>query len=148
MSVTAPKGFRAAGVSAGLLAGYTCEDLPRRVFAETDGGVEVLNFVETVFRGHAEQVLLRDFSQTAGKLPRLFFQKPAADGGGFFALVDIDPVADFAARARGLYEREPVAEVTALDAHGLPVAVVKEAGPRRPGGVAEQFEAPALGVVE
>src|SRR5208282_6532754 len=38
-----------------------------------------------------------------------FFEQAAADVGGLYALMEIDPLANLAARARGVNEREPIA---------------------------------------
>ena len=42
-------------------------------------------------------------------MARFFFEQAAADVRGFIAFVQIDPLANFAAGARGVHERKPVA---------------------------------------
>src|ERR1041385_6588282 len=85
-----------------------CEYLPRGIFSKPYRGVEILHFGETVVRCRLLQIVSIYFFQTAAKNARFFFKQPAADISGFFPLVEIDPVANFAFGVRGFYKTEPV----------------------------------------
>src|SRR5580692_1071116 len=84
------------------------ENLPRGIFAKTDGGVEILLFREAVVSEQFFPLRFGNFLEAAAELPGLLLKKLLAHVGGFFAFVQIDPLADLAARMRGLDETEPV----------------------------------------
>src|SRR5271163_421184 len=92
----------------GLAAGLR-QHLPRGPFPVTKIGVEVLDARAAVFGGHAQPLLLRNFLQADTRLPRFLLKQLAPDIGGLLTLVQMNPLADLAARARSLDEREPVA---------------------------------------
>src|SRR5579885_720316 len=85
------------------------EDLARGIFSEADGGVEVLRFREAMLGGQLEHFVLGNFLQAFAEMARFVFEEALAHFGGFFALLDVDPVTDFAFCVRGLREGEPVA---------------------------------------
>src|SRR5713226_841668 len=74
------------------------EDLAGGIFAETDGGVKILNFRKAVIGNQFEDVGFRNFLEAAAKMTRFVFEQALAHFGGFFAFLLFDPVADFAFR--------------------------------------------------
>ncbi len=96
------------GVRRGLARRFR-EHLPRRPFAVAQVGVEIVDARTAVLGGDALPIFVGNFLQADAGVARFFFEQAAADVGGLFALVEIDPLANLAARARGVNEREPVA---------------------------------------
>src|SRR5579859_2028589 len=85
------------------------QHLARRIFSETDRGEKIVDFGQAVIGRDFLQIFFGNSLQRFAKRPRFFFQQAPAHIGGFFALMEIDPVADFASRVRGLGEAEPIA---------------------------------------
>ena len=81
------------------LMGSFGEHLSGGPFAVAEVGIEVVNTTAAVIGGDALSVLAGDFLQTDAAVARFAFEEAAADGGGFLVLVEINPVADFAAAA-------------------------------------------------
>src|SRR5260370_15052239 len=56
-----------------------------------------------------QQILFCNFLEAAAEVARFLLKQPLAHLRGFFAFLQIDPMADFAARVRGLRKAEPIA---------------------------------------
>jgi len=85
------------------------ENLARGIFSEAYRRIEIVNLGETGIRCDPQQILLWNFLEAAAEVARFLFQQPLAHFHGFFALLQIDPMADLAARVRGFGEAKPVA---------------------------------------
>src|SRR6185437_2940000 len=91
------------------LTGRFRENLARRPFAVAQVGVKIFNPSAAVFGSYALPILIGDFLETQAAVAGFAFEEAAADGGSFFAFVEINPVAHFAAPTRRLHEFEPIA---------------------------------------
>src|SRR4029077_1932549 len=91
------------------LAGSLRQNLARGPFAVDEGGIEIVGAGTAVFGGDTHEIGVGNFLQADAAATRFLLEHAAAHGDGFFALVQIDPVADLAAGAGGLNETEPVA---------------------------------------
>ena len=91
------------------LPGGFGQHLPRGPFSVAEIGVEIVHARAAVFGGDALPIVIRDFLQAHAGLPRFLFEQLPADVGGLLALVEMNPLANLAARARGVNKREPVA---------------------------------------
>ena len=100
-------GFRLRGLL--RLAKQTRENLPRGIFAETNRRVEIFLFRKAVVREQLVPIRFGNFLQAAAEVAGIFLQKLLPHFRGFFALVQVDPLADLAAGVRRLDEAEPVA---------------------------------------
>ena len=87
----------------------TRQHLPRGIFSVADAGHQVIDFAESIAGGDFQQLVVFDFFQRDAVLARFFFDHLAANLDGALALVHVEPVLDFVARARGLDQAEPVA---------------------------------------
>src|SRR5208337_3934669 len=85
------------------------QDLAGGVLAVADAGHQVVGTAESVFAGRSLQVGFLNFLQRDAVFARFFFDQLASDFNGALALVDIEPVLDLVAGARGLDDGEPVA---------------------------------------
>src|SRR5882762_4255694 len=85
------------------------EDLTGRIFSETDGGVEILNFGETAIVNEFEDVRLGNFLEAAAKMAGFVFEQALAHFRSLFALLLVDPVADLTLRRGRPNKTEPVA---------------------------------------
>src|SRR5712692_9329357 len=85
------------------------EDLTSGIFAETDGGVKILNFRKAVIVNQFEDVGFRNFLEAAAKMTRFVFEQALAHFGGFFAFLLVDPMTNLAFRRGGFNETEPIA---------------------------------------
>src|SRR5512146_3132698 len=92
----------------GTVGGKTAEHLARRILAVTDSGDEIFVTTQTVVLGYAVEGRFGDVFQRNAVLPRLFFDQLVADFNGALALVNVEPVLDLLACARGLRDGEPV----------------------------------------
>ena len=98
----------------GLRRGYRFAErvgnnLARGKFAVTQVREQIFELRASVFGRDAQQIRFRNFLQAASRLPRFALEQAASDFGGLLALDEVDPLADFAARARSAHEVQPVA---------------------------------------
>jgi len=85
------------------------KNLPCGIFSESYRREQILDFRQTVVRRGFLEVGLIDLFQAAAERARFFFEQAATHVRGFFALVQIDPMADFTFGVRRLHEAEPIA---------------------------------------
>src|SRR3984893_5810317 len=84
------------------------EHLARGIFPKSYRGIEILTLREAGIGGDPQQLLLWNFLKAAAEVARFLFQQALPHLHGFFALLQIDPMTDLAARVRGLGEAEPI----------------------------------------
>ena len=96
------------GSSHDLLGRGFLQHLAGGKFAVAEARVQVLDLAQAVFGGHALEIVLLDPAQLNAQAARFLFEILLADLDGALALVLVDDVLDFVARARSLDDREPV----------------------------------------
>jgi len=95
-----------------LASGFTeiaRQHLARGVFSESDRREQIFDSRQAVFRRQFLQILAGDFLQARGKLRDSFSKQALPHFRGFFALLGIDEVPNFAFGVGRLDEAEPVA---------------------------------------
>src|SRR5207245_11316830 len=78
-------------------------------FSEGNGSVEIFHVGEPVIGDELEYIRFRNFLEAAPEVACFVFEQALAHFRGFFALLLVDPVADFAFRRGGFDEAEPIA---------------------------------------
>ena len=106
---------RGCGIGRGGFFRHSCrfikqarKDLPSGVFSESHRCINVLEFRESIVSQQLGDLCFGDFLQTLAKVARFVFDQALAHFHGFFALLLVNPVADFAFRRGRLHEAEPV----------------------------------------
>ena len=108
-----------AGDSAGLLGvllgyranscrGQACQHLPRRVLAVADAGHQIIRSSHAIIGRNLLQFFVLDLFQRDAVFASFFFNQLAADFNGTLTLMQIQPVLDLVACARGLRHGQPV----------------------------------------
>src|ERR1700680_2243603 len=89
--------------------GQTSPDLPSTVIAVSDPGHQVVNLAQAVIGGDLAQLFVLDLFERDPVLAGFFFNQLAADFDGALALMNVEPVLDLVAGARGLDRSQPIA---------------------------------------
>src|SRR5271163_679563 len=89
--------------------GQTSQHLPRRIFAVSYSRHQVVDLAQAVVGSDLTQLFVLDFFQRDPVFPRFFLNQLAPDFDGAFTLMDVEPVLDLVAGARGLDDAQPVA---------------------------------------
>src|SRR6202022_4441399 len=93
----------------GWLAKYAGQNLAGRIFSKAYRGIQIVNLRKAVIGSHLQHIRFGNFLQTAIEVARFIFKELAPHLGGFLALFEVDPMANFTFGVRTFYEAQPVA---------------------------------------
>src|SRR6202166_232815 len=93
----------------GRLTKHAGQNLARGILSKAYRGIQIVNLRKAVIGGHLQHVRFRNFLQAAIEVARFIFKQLAPHLGGFLALFEVDPMANFALRVGTFYEAQPVA---------------------------------------
>src|SRR5882762_1393486 len=91
------------------IAENASKHLARGILAKPHGSIEVFNLGKPGIGCHPQHFFFWNLLEAAPEMARFLFQQALSHLHGFFALLQIDPVADFAARVRRLNKAQPIA---------------------------------------
>src|SRR5712675_1193399 len=91
------------------IAENASKHLASGILAKSHGSVEVFNLGKPGIGRHPQHLFFWNLLEAAPEMARFLFQQALSHLHGFFALLQIDPVANFAARVRRLNNAQPIA---------------------------------------
>src|ERR1700722_7879704 len=80
----------------GRLTKHAGQNLARGILSKAYRGIQIVNLRKAVIGGHLQHIRFRNFFQAAIEVARFIFKKLAPHLGGFLALFEINPMANFA----------------------------------------------------